>query len=396
VASGPRRGKSIFHGPRRLVTVLKLFVALHHSLWTGFQQCLRAVRRTPRRGGDEMPFSLALTLELNWLSMDQRGELEALGSTHPTPGRGRTNVVDIAAYLPERPLRHRLVTGPPPPPRWNLATVMLITLACLAILPFVLLSADFSPGEYVTGVGEQHTIPLSDGSKIILNTQSRLRVRFTPHGRDIELLEGEALFSVAKDTNRPFRVHVRRTIVEALGTQFSIYLGNSGTKIAVTQGRVRVFENLNPTPIILNPNGLMWTDTATFQFYQPLEGPIVSAGQEARVANEDSFADFEVQTRRVALDELERRLAWVNGNLFFSGETLGEAVEEFNRYSWRKLRVADPAISQIRLGGKFETTNLDSFVQALQQVYGIRADVLGDPSAHDTIIELKRRPTGPP
>jgi ferric-dicitrate binding protein FerR (iron transport regulator) len=191
-------------------------------------------------------------------------------------------------------------------------------------------------------------------------------------------------------------VHVRRTIVEALGTQFSIYLGNSGTKIAVTQGRVRVFENLNPTPIILNPNGLMWTDTATFQFYQPLEGPIVSAGQEARVANEDSFADFEVQTRRVALDELERRLAWVNGNLFFSGETLGEAVEEFNRYNWRKLRVADPAISQIRLGGKFETTNLDSFVQALQQVYGIRADVLGDPSAHDTIIELKRRPTGPP
>ena len=350
-----------------------------------------------------MPFSLALTLELNWLSPEQRGELEALGSKNPTLGRPRTaSVVDIAAYLPDRPLRHRLVRAPqpqpqpPPPPLWSFSTAAVASLACLAILSLVLWSADFAPGEYLTGIGEQHTIPLADGSKIVLNTQSRLRVRFTAHSRDIDLLEGEALFSVAKDATRPFKVHARRTIVEALGTQFSIYLRHSGTQIAVTQGRVQVFENVNPTPVILNPDGLMWTDGATFQLYPPLEGPVVSAGQEASIDAPGRFADFEVQTRRVGLDELEHRLAWVNGNLFFSGETLGEAVEEFNRYNWRKLQVADPAISQIRLGGKFETTNLDSFVQALKQVYGIRADVVGDPAAHDTIIELRRKPTGPP
>lgn len=341
-----------------------------------------------------MPFSLALAVELNWLNMEQRGQLEALGSNRPT--RGRANVVDIARYLPERPLRHRLVTRPPPPPRWNPAPALMVTLACLAILSFAFLGAEPPPGEYVTGTGEQHTIPLADGSKIILNTQSRLRVRFTSHARDVELLAGEALFSVAKDPNRPFRVHAGHTIVEALGTQFSIYLGNVGTKIAVTQGRVRVFENLNPTPVILNPEGLVWTDTTALQLDQPLEGPIVSAGHEAHVGKADRFVDFEMQSRKVALDELERRLAWVNGSLFFSGETLEEAVEEFNRYNLRKLKVADPAISQIRLGGKFETTNLDSFVQALQQVYGIRADVTGGPGARDTIIELKRRPTGPP
>ena len=70
-----------------------------------------------------------------------------------------------------------------------------------------------------------------------MNTQTRLRVRYSPHGRDIELIEGEALFNVARDPLRPFRVHARRTIVEALGTRFSIYLGNSGTQIAVTQGQ---------------------------------------------------------------------------------------------------------------------------------------------------------------
>jgi transmembrane sensor len=350
-----------------------------------------------------MPFSLALALEINWLSLEQRSELAAMGSrlyATGQPGMGQrlpANVVDIAPYLPERPLRNQLIRPPPPPQQqWHWTTTCMVVLACLAILPYLFITADLSPGEYVTGIGEHRTIPLSDGSRIIMNTQSRLRVRFSTHGRDIELLEGEALFSVAGDATRAFRVHARRTLVEALGTQFSVYLGNSGTKIAVTQGRVRVFENLNPTPIILNPDGLLWTDTTVFEFMQPPDGLIVSAGQEANVTNEDSFTDFEVEARWVALAELERHLAWVNGNLFFKGETLGEAVGEFNRYNWRKLKIADPAITRLQLGGEFETTNVDSFVSALSRTFGIRATSVGDPGSREPIIELRRRPTGPP
>jgi transmembrane sensor len=377
--------------------VLKLFIALHHFLCAALDLCLRILRRTSRRGADEMPFSLALTLELNWLSLEQRSELAALGSRLPAANQQfPANVVDIAPYLPECPWRKRLIQSPPQPLQWRWTTRCLVALACLAILPYLFITTDLSPGEYITGIGEQRTIPLSDGSRVIMNTQSRLRVRFSAHGRDIEQLEGEAQFSVARDPTRPFRVHARRTLVEALGTQFSIYLGNSGTKIAVTQGRVKVFENLNPTPIILNPNGLMWTDTAVFEFLQPPDGLVVSAGQEARVANEDSFTDFEVETRWVALEELEHHLAWVNGNLLFKGETLGEAVEEFNRYNWRKLRIADPTIAQLRLGGEFETTNLDGFVEALNRLYGIRATTVLEPGAREPNIELRRRPTGPP
>jgi transmembrane sensor len=267
-------------------------------------------------------------------------------------------------------------------------------MAYVALLPFVLVTPNLSGGEYVTGIGEHRTIPLADGSRIVMNTQSRLQVRLGAHGRDIELSEGEALFFVARDPTRPFRVHARHTIVEALGTRFSIYLGNSGTQIAVTQGRVKVFESPNPTPTILNPDGLMWTDAALFEL-QPSEGLVVSAGQAARVYK-DSFTDFEVETRWVALGELERHLAWVNGNLFFKGETLGEAVEEFNRYNWRKLKVADPSLAPLRLGGDFETTDVDGFVQALNRLYGIRATTVAVPGSHDAIIELRRRPTGPP
>lgn len=391
---GEQRGNSFSQSPRRLAVVLKTFIALHHFLCAGLDMSLRVLRRTSRNADDEMPFALALSLELTWLSLEQRTELEAYGTRIPTP---RGNVVDISKYLPKRPQRNRIIERhpAPPSPKWAWTPIVGVALACLAILPFLFVTADLQPGEYLTGIGEHRTIPLADGSRITMNTQTRLRVRFTPHGRDIELIEGEALFSVARDPLRPFRVHARHTIVEALGTQFSIYLGNSGTKIAVTQGRVKVFENLNPTPVILNPNGLLWTDTVMFEFSSSPEGLVVSAGHEARVS-QDSFTDFEVETRRVELEELERRLAWVNGNLFFRGETLGEAVEEFNRYNWRKLKVTDPVIHDLQLGGEFETTNLDGFIEALNKLYGIRATAIGEPGSREPTIELRHRPTGPP
>lgn len=380
--------------PRRLDVVLKTFIALHHFLCAALNMSLRILHRTSRNPADEMPFALALTLELTWLSLEQRTELEAFGTGNPTRSG---NVVDITRYLPERPVRHRFLEQPPasPAPKWTWAPLFGVALACLVIVPFMVATPDLPTGDYLTGIGEHRTIPLADGSRIAMNTQTRLHVRYSPHGRDIDLIEGEALFSVARDSLRPFRVHARHTIVEALGTQFSIYLGTSGTKIAVTQGRVKVFEKLNPTPVILNPNGLLWTDTVVFELSESPEGLAVSAGHEARVSR-DSFGDFEVETRRVELEELERRLAWVNGNLFFKGETLAEAVDEFNRYNWRKLKVTDPVIHDLRLGGEFETTNLDGFIEALNRLYGIRAVSLGDPGSHEPTIELRHQPTGPP
>jgi len=397
VTSGEHRGKSFSQGPRRLAVVLKTFIALHHFLCAALDMSLRILHRTSRNRHDEMPFALALTLELTWLSFEQRAELEAYGPPNPTRSG---NVVDISRYLPERPLRHRFMEQHPvpPAPRWKWVPVRVVAvavaLACLA-QPFLFATQELPTGAYVTGIGEHRTIPLADGSRISMNTKTRLHVRYSAHARDIDLIEGEALFVVARDPLRPFRVHARRTIVEALGTEFSVYLGNSGTKIAVTQGQVKVFENFNPTPIILNPNGLLWTDTSTSELARAPEGLVVSAGYEARVSR-DSFTDFEVETRRVDLEELERHLAWVNGNLFFNGETLSEAIDEFNRYNWRKLKVIDPAIHDLQLGGEFETTNVDGFIEALNKLYGIRAMSLADPGSRETTIELRHRPTGPP
>ena len=76
---------------------------------------------------------------------------------------------------------------------------------------------------YSTGIGEQRSLALEDGSSIKLNAMSRIRVRFTATRRDIELIEGQAFFRVAKDKTRPFIVESKGTQVRAVGTEFDVY-----------------------------------------------------------------------------------------------------------------------------------------------------------------------------
>ena len=94
---------------------------------------------------------------------------------------------------------------------------------------------------YSTDVGEQRSIVLNDGSTIELNSRSRVRVRFSDAERDVDLIEGQALFRVAKNSLRPFIVSADGTHVRAVGTQFDVYKMDSGvTVVTVVEGRVAV------------------------------------------------------------------------------------------------------------------------------------------------------------
>jgi ferric-dicitrate binding protein FerR (iron transport regulator) len=379
-----------------LRVVLKIFFALQHCLCTTLGLCLRILRAT-RKTPDEMPFALALTLELTWLSPAQRYQLQAYGSRNPTVDPlWPANVIDFSSYYPERALRRPSVPTPvPTQPHWHWTTACVVACAFMLVAPLLLGWPGQTSGEYATGTGERRSIPLADGSAVTMNTQSHLRVRFSSRGRDVELLAGEALFAVAHDPNRPFRVHARDTIVEASGTEFSVYLGNSGTRVAVTQGRVKVFASPSHGAIMLNPSSLAWAD-ATLMGLDPPPEIAISAGHEARIARDgNTFPDFEVASRSIPTEELQRHTAWVSGQLAFSGEKLRDVVEEFNRYNWRKLRIGDPDIADMRVGGWFRSTQVDEFVSVLTRLSGIQAVVRVDPDSHEQTLELKRQPTEP-
>src|SRR5690606_19095268 len=88
-------------------------------------------------------------------------------------------------------------------------------------------------GLQATGIGEQRSLKLSDGSIVEVNALTRLRIRYTERERRIDLLEGQALFRVEKDSTRPFLVVSGDTQIRAVGTQFDVYRRPEGTTVTV-------------------------------------------------------------------------------------------------------------------------------------------------------------------
>jgi transmembrane sensor len=209
---------------------------------------------------------------------------------------------------------------------------------------------------YETGVGGREKIELTDGSTVDLNTNTELNARITASRRDIMLTRGEALFHVAHDSKRPFYVIAGGTVVRAVGTAFSVRIRDAEhVDVLVAEGRVAI--------------GAPGTE-ANFDNPSLLaNAPKVSAGEAATVRRNS------VSVRSVLPQDVSRKLAWTAGHLAFQGETLDDVVQEFNRYNQRQITIADPSIVKVQFGGSFRTTDLDSFIAALQQSFDIRAQV---------------------
>ena len=208
-----------------------------------------------------------------------------------------------------------------------------------------------------TAVGGRETIELSDGSTIDLNTDTELNSRISGTRREIMLARGEALFHVAHDARRPFYVMAAGTVVRAVGTEFSVRIRDrEHVDILVAEGKVAV--------------GAPGTE-ANFENPSLLaRAPKISAGEAASVRPESPVLVYPMPQERLA-----RKLAWTTGYLDFQGETLDEAVQEFNRYHDRHITIADPSIVKKQFGGRFRTGDLKSFLEVLQHSFGIRVQV---------------------
>jgi transmembrane sensor len=212
---------------------------------------------------------------------------------------------------------------------------------------------------YRTDIGGLSRVVLQDGSTVTLNTDTELRVHFTNARREVELRHGEANFIVAHNAARPFEVHVGERIVRAVGTAFDVRRDRGESiEVMVTEGRVAVLD----APIASSPTTIF-------------------AGESA-LATRDR-----VTVHRVSTTEASRQLSWQVGELSFEGEPLSQAVAEFNRYNRKKLRIDDPSIAELEIGGNFQALDVESFVAALGRSFNISAV-----EADDGTIVLARRP----
>lgn len=233
--------------------------------------------------------------------------------------------------------------------RWAAAA----SLAAAAGGGAVMVWMEFSAPAYATAVGERRTVVLEDGTNVELNTDSRIIVHYRKGTREVELERGEALFEIAREA-RPFVVVARRTKLKVDSSFLDVRLRGDQTAIVVKDGTVGV------------------------QSGRAAAG----AGEEARLAAgmEGVYGAASGSAHAVSNEEIDRVLAWRAGAIDLYGQSLRDAVAEFNRYNKRQIVVTDDAIADLRLGGYFQTHDVEGFVRALGTTFRIKVSTGPDGS----------------
>lgn len=221
---------------------------------------------------------------------------------------------------------------------------------------------------YHTGIGRLEAVPLPDGSRVTLNTNTDLSVEVTPTERRVNLEKGEAFFEVAKDPTRPFVVNAGKRRVVAVGTQFSVRRQGDDVRVLVTEGTVRL-EDVNGS-VTISPGSIR---------SEPEQQRASRSGQMLLSAGAIARAEADgVLVRERPVAEVEQLLSWRSGLLVFDKTPLAEAVAEFNRYNRRQVVIEDPRVAAIPVGGSFRATNVDAFVRLIASDLSVTATQQGD------------------
>lgn len=201
---------------------------------------------------------------------------------------------------------------------------------------------------YETAVGGQELVRLEDGSRVSLNTDSRIAVLYSDGERRVRLERGEAMFEVAHAPARPFLVETGGERIRALGTTFVVRRDAGGkTSVTLIEGRVEVARQAGAARI------------ATLS---PGQRVIVSANAGA------------------ALDRppIELVTAWRRGEVVFEDASLIEAAEELNRYSPNRVVIADPSVGALRISGVFSTSDPGEAARAIAALHRLRVEHVGE------------------
>jgi transmembrane sensor len=310
-------------------------------------------------------------------SPDRNAEVEAglkrwiaANELHAKVWEAATDIWSETAGLPRR------IPSPPPISssrvrRTYLRPVLAVAVLCLTAAGVAL--QHFLPSGVSTAVGEQRTLNLEDGTRIELNTDSRVVVKYDAHTRTVILESGEAYFLVAHE-HRPFTVVAGERKILALGTAFTVRRDdgaiNDSVTVTLLEGRVAV------APVDTTVDNAS-TEPANEQV------KVLNPGQRLRVRKHTA----------PALDSLstDKATAWMRGQLIFDHTPLREAAAEFSRYNKVKISVASPQAAEIPIGGIFRIGDSRSFARAVAASYGLTVTQRGD----ELVLEPAQGPAPP-
>lgn len=229
--------------------------------------------------------------------------------------------------------------------RWSLIATVLV-VCCVMVMPCLTRGRGLPETSnwevFKTAIGERSHKLLADGSTADLDTDTTLRSSVTSGHREALLDQGEVAFQVASNVEQPFVVRAGEAHFQAQDTRFSVAYRAHELTMMVKSGTVEVC-------------------------LPEAEPRLVGAAQIATIT------DHVLQVSQVTSAEMGRRTAWIHGELQFAGQSLEEAVQEFNRYNRAQLRIMDPAIGSLRVNGTYNPTNLQAFGWYLERSFGVRS-----------------------
>jgi transmembrane sensor len=336
-----RRNEDFTPGDERSFQIWLAADAAHREAFAGW--------RDEWRGFDAIPLEARHLLQGN-LAYDQAMAAASPGNLAgkpPVPGAPVPGVP---------PLRRRALVVP------AFALIAVAVVGSAGLLAWDWRTQPLFSQAFSTPRGQQAELRLPDGSRLQLDTATRLEVVYYRDRREVNLFEGQALFAVQPDVARPFEVLAGATRVTVIGTRFSVrhlpgMSGDEGVHVAVEQGKVRVEPKAQPgagpVPVYLAPGQQIYSDAAG-----QLAG--VAAVPEAGIA------------------------PWRGGRLSFENLRLDRALAELSRYRDPQLVVRDPEVAALRLTGVFDPMDQATFQRVLPLSLPVRL------KASDGLLEIIR------
>lgn len=268
--------------------------------------------------------------------------------------RDRANVVTMQKTL-SSPLNHQ--SGKSAVFRKSRMPLALAVAAVWLFAVTLVMSESTHPldrllSDYYTETGELREIRLTDGSSMLLNTNSAVSIDYDDAKRRITLHHGQALFTVAKDSLRPFEVKVDDLNVTALGTVFEVYRPDADDISVIVQQHA----------VSIN----VQADEANGR----LQAVNVHEGQRLRYRHNGTLS----QAESVGL---EQATAWQQHRLLINDRPLGELIAELNRYRVGRIFLSDAQLNNLRVTGIFSLDNPDNIVRTVSEVLGLQETRLG-------------------
>jgi len=186
------------------------------------------------------------------------------------------------------------------------------------------------------------TQKLEDGSEITLNASTKIQVTYYRHQRHIALLQGEAIFNVTKDTNRPFIVETNTAKIKVLGTRFAVNKLSQLVRVSVDHGSVQV------------------------ESKAPVSSIILRNGQVAEVAQDAATG---LQTVKLKKNVAADYFKFATGTVVFNQADIVEIADVLSRYGQRKVTAQGDSTEKI--SAVLNTKDIDTFINTLPKIANV-------------------------